>query len=350
MSYSALKTKKYMNYSKSYFNKNLDELAYQDIVDFFNDEQEESNKIEFKSFAEQHGNFNNKFDGVIRGICAFLNSEGGILIWGAPVGVTLADRKEKIFKGDLSPVNELKEKDALISKISDSITPLPVGLTVRMLEKDNSYVYIFEVQKSDYKPHQFKNTYYARLDGQTKPAPHYFIESLFKQIKYPNIEGFIKPKKISNDGTNLLLDIEIYLFNFTQLQNEEKAFFRLMCPQGIFTRSLNQGHDEMFGYDGHLLIFKNFIDVLHFGAPNLHSERIQFNAHSREIDLILTFGGKKSPLKTSKYKLDLSRMDLNDPNNPNYLFTEIFENKTNADGQAELGVTKEESLKKLLGR
>lgn len=339
-----------MNYSKSYFNKNLDELTYQDIVDFFSEEQEESDKIEFKSFAEQHGNFNNKFDGVIRGICAFLNSEGGILIWGAPVGVTLADRKEKIFKGELSPVNELKEKDALISKISDSITPLPVGLTVRMLEKDNLYVYVFEVQKSEYKPHQFKNTYYARLDGQTKPAPHYFIESLFKQIKYPNIEGFIKPKKISHNGTNLFLDIEIYLFNFTQLQNEEKAFFRLMCPQGIFTRSLNPGHDEMFGYDGHLLIFKNFIDVLHFGAPNLHSERIQFNAHSREIDLILMFGGKKSPLKTSKYKLDLSRMDLNNPDNPNYLFTEILENKTNADGQAELGITKEESLKKLLGR
>jgi len=43
-------------------------------------------------------------------------------------------------------------------------------------------------------------------------------------------------------------------------------------------------------------------------------------------------------------------MDINNPNNPNYLFIEILENKTNADGQAELGITKEESLKKLLGR
>lgn len=339
-----------MNYSKSYFNKNLDELIYQDIVDFFVEEKEESDKIEFKSFAEQHGNFNSKLEGVIRGICAFLNSEGGILIWGAPIGEKIEDRKEKIFKGELSPVNELKEKDALISKISDSITPLPIGVNAKMLERDNLYIYVFEVQKSEYKPHQFKNTYYARLDGQTKPAPHYLVESLFKQIKYPNIEGFIKPTKISHNGTNLFLDIEIYLFNFTQLQNEEKAFFRLMCPQGIFTRSLNLNHEEMFGYDGHLLIFKDFIDILHFGAPNVHSEKIRFNAHTREVELILMFGGKNSPLKTSKYKLDLSRMDLNNPNNPNYLFTEILENKTNADGQAELGITKEDSLKKLLGR
>jgi hypothetical protein len=339
-----------MDYSKAYFGKKLNELLFQDIVNYFVVEKEESDKIEYKSFSEQHGNFSNKLDGVIRGICAFLNSEGGILIWGAPEGVKLEHRKEKIFQGVLSPVNELIEKDSLISKISDSITPLPIGISVQVLNNDNKYVYIFEIQKSEYKPHQFKNTYYARLDGQTKPAPHYLIEALFKQIKYPNIEGYIKPTKISTDGSKFFLDIEILLFNFTELQNEENAFFRLMCKEGIFTRSLTPGNEEMFGYKGHMLIFKNFIDILHFGAGNLHSERLQFSPYTREVELDLMFGGKKSPMKRSNYKLDLSLIDLNKPDNPNYLITEINENKTSAEIHSELGYSKERTIKEFLGR
>ncbi len=339
-----------MDYSKAYFGKSLNELLYQDIVDFFISEQEESDRIEYKSFSIQHGNFNNKLEGVIRGICAFLNSDGGILVWGAPEGIKLENRKERIFKGVLSPINELLEKDSLISKISDSITPLPVGINVQILKEENLYVYIFEVQKSDYKPHQFKSIYYARLDGQTKPAPHYLIEALFKQIKYPNIEGYIKPIKISSDGSKFLLDIEIFLFNFTELQNEENAFFRLMCKEGIFTSSLTPGNEEMFGYKGHLLIFKNFIDILHFGAANLHSERLQFSPYTREVELDLMFGGKKSPMKRSKYKLDLSLIDLNNPDNPYYLITEMNENKTSGELQAEMGYSKEKTIKEFLGR
>ena len=339
-----------MNYSKSYFNKNLIELNYQDIIDYFIEEQEESDKIEFKSFVEQHGNFNSKLEGVIRGICAFLNSDGGILIWGAPIGEKLENRKEKVFKGELSPVNELKEKDALISKISDSITPLPIGINVKVLEKENLYVYVFEVQKSEYKPHQYKNTYFVRLDGQTKPAPHYLIESLFKQIKYPNIEGYIKPTLIFYDGTNVFLDIEIFILNFSQFQNEEKVFIRLMSPQGVFTRSTSQGYDELYYNRGHYLNIKDLAEILHFGAPHIHRERIQYSPYEREAELILMFGGKTSQLKTSKYKLDITKMNLSNPKNPNYLFTELIENKLNAELQDELGDTKEEKLKRILER
>jgi hypothetical protein len=339
-----------MEYSKSYFGKSLEELLYEDIENFFIIEKEESDKIEFKAYSLQYGNISKNLDGVIRGICAFLNSEGGILIWGAPEGSLVDGRKEKIFKGALSPVSELIEKDSLINKISDSITPLPTRVNVKILNKQDLYLYVFEIQTSDYKPHQFKNTYYARLDGQTKPAPHYLIESLFKQIKFPNIEGYIKPTKISHNGLSYYLDIEIYLFNFTHLQNEEKPFFRLMSSKGTFVRAREPQYADMYNYDGHLLIYENRIDFLHFGAPNCHSEKIQFSPHETEVTLILMFGGKKSPLKTSMYTLDLSEIDWNNTDNPNYLFKEINENKMNSDGQAELNISKTEMLTEMLGR
>ncbi|HUM55463.1 MAG TPA: ATP-binding protein [Bacteroidales bacterium] len=345
-----------MDYSTTYFNKPLGGLTYQDIVDYFVDAKEESIKIEFKAFSARYGNFTENLNGVIRGICAFLNSEGGILIWGAPEGVQPQGQPNKVFQGTLSPLTELKEKDWLINKISDLITPLPVGIDVVILQNATSIVYIFEIQPSNYSPHQFKNTYWARLDGQTRPAPHYLIEALFKRIRYPNIEGFIKPEEIAHNGVNYFLDITIFIFNFTPLQNEENISFRLMCQQGIFSRSQDPNFTHMYLYDGHQLIFKDFIDVLHFGAPNMHRERLVFNPHElsskygNKVKFLLSFGGKHSPLKTSSYSLDFGKIDWNKAIEPNYLFTKIEENVLSADKQKELGATREDLLRNILKR
>lgn len=345
-----------MNYSENYFGKNLTELNYTDIENFFVEEKEESNSLEFKSYSAEYGNLNKNIEGVIRGICAFLNSEGGVLIWGAPEGTKIEGRQEKVFVGELSPVPELKEKDWLINKISDSITPLPIGVNVQTLDKDGSYVYIFEIQQSKYSPHQFKNSYFARLDGQTKPAPHYLIEALFKKITYPRIEGFIKPDKIFTDGNNYYLDLTIFIFNFSELQNEENVSFRLMCPQGIFMKSQMPQFQNMYSYEGHQLIHKDLIKVLHFGGPNMHIERLSFNPHDllnkhqNKVDLLLSFGGRYSPLKSSDYKLDFSRIDWSNQDDPNYLIEELNENILSSELQKKLNNTREESLKSILKR
>ena len=339
-----------MNYSKIFFGKDLNNLTYQDIISFFSEEREESNTIEFKGYSLEYGNFLKNIDGVIRSICAMLNSEGGVVIWGAPEGQTIEGKKDKIFVGELSPVKEIKSKDWIINKVSDLITPLPIGINVNILTDTNNYIYVFEIQQSTYRPHQFKNSYFVRLDGQTKPAPHYLIEALFKQITYPNIEGYIKPNLISHDGISYFLDFEIFLINWSELQNEENAFFRLVCPQGVFTRYGDIRYNNMYDMKGHMLIFKDEIDILHFGAPNIHYEKLKFHPSTQEVDLILMFAGKKSPLKTSKYKLNLKLIDWNNENNPNYLIISAEENIMNAEGQHNLGMTREDTLKNLLGR
>lgn len=345
-----------MDYSTIYFYKPIDVLLYQDIEEFFVDAKEESTKIEFKSFSTEHGNFNDSLDGVIKGLCAFLNSEGGILIWGAPNGKKMLGKNSKSFQGALSPLIELKEKDWIINKISDLITPLPVGINVAILQNGAYIIYVFEVQQSNYSPHQFNNTYWARLDGQTKPAPHYLIDALFKKIRFPNIEGFIILEKISNNGTYFILDITICIFNFSQLQNEEKIIFSLMCPQGFFAKSKNLKYSHLYDYDGHQFISKGLIDLLHFGAPEMHSEQLVFDPNqlvskfNNEVDLLLFFGGKFSPLKSSNYKLNFQNIDWDQTNEPNYLFSEIEENSLSADKQKNLGTTRESLLKSILKR
>jgi predicted HTH transcriptional regulator len=208
-----------MSFVLKYFGKEIENLTYQDVVDFFSTEKEESDKIEFKSYVAG-GDEKDKENGIIRSVCAFLNSIGGVVVWGAPVGQSVPGKTEKVFTGALSPLNKLIEKDYFINRLTDLITPAPNGITFTRLENARQYVYILNIEPSEYSPHQFRNTYYMRIDGQTKPAPHHYIEALFKKITYPHLKGFIKIEEIKNDGRQFFLRVSFIIFNMSKLQNE----------------------------------------------------------------------------------------------------------------------------------
>lgn len=335
------------NFSKQYFGKDIDNLEYSDIEDYFNEEKEESDKIEFKSFHPEHGNFNRDIQNVIKAVCAFLNSSGGIVIWGAPLGVDKDNKK--VFYKPLSPVLEYKEKDALISMISDAITPLPIGINVGILGKDEEfYLYVFEVQKSNYSPHQCDNTYYARLDGQTRKAPHYLIEALFKKVTYPNIEAYINLSKRGNvRGSIFYLDIEMFFLNFSEFINEENLRYRIICPEATTEPALaSAGHT---GYE-----IEGKIEMLHYGAPERNAKRLFLNADvlsdrfNNRINVILSWAGKNSPLKFSSYEIDIGRDSIN--GNLATCFISIEENELAIDGMKKKGTTRESLLNKILKR
>lgn len=341
------------NFSNQYFSKDLNELTFQDIEKYFETPQEESDKIEFKAFHSQFGNFDKNLEGVIRGICAFLNSNGGILIWGAPLGIKNNDRV--IFHGALTAVSKLIEKDSLISKISDSITPLPIDIRVKTIEQNNQYLYIFEVDKSAYSPHQYKNTYWARLDGQTKPAPHYLVEALFRKISFPLIEGYVAFDKFGNyDNTRVYLDITVYIINFSELQNEYDVEFSLICSEAIFEGSFKESIKINYSWGGHKYESRPYIKTLHFGAPEITTTKLVFNLdelkekHDGKMHISLSFGGKNSPLKFSEYKLDFNQSTISEKA-PKVLES-FAENIFSSEKQKMLGTTRENLLKTLLNR
>jgi len=340
------------NYSEKYFGKPLDELSTDDITAYFQTEKEESDKIEFKGYHKQYGNLKKNIEGVIRGVCGFLNSDGGILIWGAPIGFKDGSRLK--FEGSLSVVPELIEKDAIISKLSDSISPLPVGIKVKILEADGGYVYVFEVQKSNYSPHQFKSIYYARLDGQTKPAPHYLVEALFNRITYPNIEGYLNFDMFGRKNSSEFIIVTTFLINFSPFVNEHDVSFRLICDQATFLGAGSVTNRGKFGMKGHEYINKGNIGTLHFGAPEIDTQTVIFkiddllDKHNGEIDFSLYFGGKKSPLKVSHYKLRLDSKIYRDQLSRHIVKKE--ENVLMIDKQIQLGTSRESLLKNILKR
>ncbi len=108
-----------MSFLKQIFQKSHEEFTLQDLEVFFKSEQEESSTIEFKSGEVS-------LEKIYAEITAFLNTEGGLLIIGAPREKEVKTTKgsKKVCQGDLT-FSAFKNKDWLIQKIAQNITPPP---------------------------------------------------------------------------------------------------------------------------------------------------------------------------------------------------------------------------------
>jgi hypothetical protein len=116
-----------------------------------------------------------------------------------------------------------------------------------------------------------------RIDGQTKPAPHHYIEALFKKITYPNIEAFLKITKIEVfQGNKYKVDFDMYYFNWTPLQNEEKLSFRVVSD-GVFGHYQNPQHSYLYTMEGHEYFKENVKDVFYFGESFHHENHVNMN-------------------------------------------------------------------------
>lgn len=331
-----------MDYAKKLFNKSLRELSFDDIANYFKEPREESEILEFKS---GQGDFEGVFTkNILRTITAFLNSSGGILIWGAPKEASIEKDKPKACSGELCPLTALKEKDHLINRISSAISYMPTGIRVERLEKDSQYIYLFEIDESPSKPHQYNGTYYIRLDGQSKPAPHYIVDSLFKQIRFPEVEGCINFSDFHfTKGDDILITIEVYLNNFSAFINEKNVSYRIVCTPGVFQDN-NRGD-----------FVSESISLLHFGMPQRRVHIIQLSASELTsknygFSIVLAIHGERSPSKACKYDFNLIHQKGSGEFHFNNTIVSFYENKTFKEMQEEIGTTKESFYRSVLKR
>ncbi|GAB3225934.1 AlbA family DNA-binding domain-containing protein [Spirosoma arcticum] len=304
-----------ISYAQAHFGKPLDQITAQDLTEYFSEEHDESLTLEFKSFSQRESDIKHKENGVLRTICAFLNSSGGLLIWGAPVGKKNADG-QKVFTGDLSPVEKRYTKDEFISKISTRITPFVAPVQIQIIEMDiNKYVYLIDVLESVTKPHQFEHIYYIRLDGQSKPADHYILDALFKQVKRPELEGYLRItsyRMYNNENeyfNRITLQLEVTIFNTTQTINDTDVYVQLVASPGRFETTTNP--ERTYEAEGAKVIILDAASLITNNLPTrktftyhtntLESEEVTDN----EIKFILGFGGRNSVTKINRYHIKL---------------------------------------------
>lgn len=288
-----------IDYCKQLFGKSIREITIEDLNLYFLEVKEETEILEFKSGkGDFEGVFNNN---ILKTVSAFLNSSGGVLIWGAPEDKAPEKGKPKVCVGDLVPVNDKKEKDQLINRISSSISYMPKGIKIERLDLDNEYIYIIEVQESGSKPHQLNGQYFIRLDGQSKPAPHYIVDSMFKQINDADTEIGLHLYDFLWAQGYLTLDFKMVVFNFSRFMPARNVNVNLYSNVGEFNTT------------GSRDININTIDSISFGSfpSTKYSLTIKENILERFgniIELNITSSGHNCLSKVSTYKIKVDKI------------------------------------------
>ena len=314
------------------FGKPIKDLTGDDIGKYFQESRMESDKLEFKSFPsglpkKDMAELEKK---ILRGIVAFLNSDGGVLIWGAPQGDS-ADKKET-FQGALIASDIRIEKDAFMAKIANKIIPSPRGIRFYRVEtEDGRYIYLFDVPASEYAPHQVDNVYYMRLDGQTVAAPHHYIEALFKKVSFPKLEAYLKIVNWSfEEGhRHTRLQCTIIFRNVSAFQNDYDLHCRIVTDTGlvVFKGSsytswddhIIKGTDHSSGRIADTIYYHNYV---HYDF-DLILDRDYLYRNAYQFKLEVVFGSRLAPMRKCWYTLQMG------PKYPDKKQTIIIEKEEN---------------------
>lgn len=353
-----------MDFIENVLGKKIEQLTVDDIKEYFLEPKVESDSIEYKSY-HIHGqnNHGHKEQAVIKTICGMLNSEGGVIIWGAPVEELNEESEEKEYQGELSLITVRVEKDAFISKVSQSIIPMPKGVKCQVIEQDGEYLCLIEVQRSDYLPHRYKDRYWIRLDGQTKVAPHHYLEAMMKQVKYPNIELHVQLQglNLENYGWRdeyfqyntqyYFLELRHFIINFSGYINGKDVNLQFVTGKGRFLDYRDPNERDNFIYDGRVYRPKQSIPILYYGEPHYKTHFILIEpeeiADEDHFDLVATIGGSNSPLKMATFKVHLDELRNE---NLDHALEIVEDNQIIKDMHHEKGLSKDELLATIMSR
>lgn len=204
------------NYIEKIFGKTRSELKLADLTEYFSTPQEESSVVEFKSGEVE-------INDIFKEIAAFLNTEGGLLIIGAPreTKQNIGKNVIKVCEGDLTYSN-FKNKDWLYQKIASNIVPTPTDLKIEEFLTENGNVFLIDIPQSLNPPHQCSSDgkYYLRLERDAKPAPHGIIQALFNKRRVPILTADIIIEEINIKNDKIIVRIK----NESHIPAEKVAF------------------------------------------------------------------------------------------------------------------------------
>jgi len=300
------------SFSTLIFGKSWEDISLEDIQYFFQREQTESDRLEFKSFPGNYTAQKEEDKKVLKTICGFLNSDGGILIWGAPEDQGTSVEPGRRFTGPLTPTSHFHEKDAFIAKIANRIVPSPKGIRFKSIPIGGKFIYLIEVPLSEFSPHQFENVYHMRMDAQTVAAPHHYIEALFRKISFPRLEAYLRIDDYLPETADLFsVKCTITFMNFSRYQNDENLHCRIISDQGkIMGLSGTPGQ-----LDGAIQAGSDYIPgiiaaTIYYGNYVHHSFKLAVSRRTlvekgRKCKIRLHFGARYSPMKLSFYELEI---------------------------------------------
>lgn len=207
-----------MGLAKKILGKELELLGREDLEAFFFLPREETSILEFKSGEV-------KVNSVFKEICAFLNTEGGLIIIGAPKEQKVGKTGKRICKGKLVP-SRFRDKEWLYSLVVANIVPEPTDLKIHEIKDQDDRFFVIEVEQSQHPPHQFltDGRYYIRINQEARPAPHGMVEALFFKFRKPQLQALLNIEQTER-GVERRNDIYITFRNQSQVPAGELSYF-----------------------------------------------------------------------------------------------------------------------------
>lgn len=336
-------------YSEIFFNKSLTAVTLSDLESYFTEPQNESNILEFKSYtSHDKTEFRTKENEILRTICGFLNSDGGLLIWGAPSGETITKdngSKEKIFKGALCPVDEDMSKDTFIGRMANGISPTPRGVLFHQIQAgNNKWIYVIDLPQSLYAPHQFQHIYFMRLDGHTRPAPHNYIEAFMKQVKVVNLECFVQTECITlTTRRHGVIPFILSVHNFSKYIMAFNVRYSLTVSYGTY---FYKNEEIPITTDGRFEVHVPIEKTLHYNMPFLRKFYLilpELWNKKGNFEISLSVYADNCPAKISKYTYECYGSHSNPT--PQIRLIKSTENQFSFEQSDQLNSTEEERAK-----
>ncbi len=249
-----------MKFSEQIFGKKINEISFQDLKVFFEIGKRRIIKIELKS-----GEI--KIEDIYREVCAFLNTDGGILVIGTPREQKITINKnttKKFCVGDLIP-SPFKGKGWLTQKISANISPFPIDLDIHEILTESGNYFIIEVPQSLNPPHQCstEGKYYIRLEDEAKPAPHGIVQSLFFKRQQPNIIANVDLFQLKDKPIDEI-EVEIEIKNDSNVPTDNISF--IIEIKNVYDCKSEEHHENSHGFrkkgDNNFSLQNNFKQVL----------------------------------------------------------------------------------------
>ncbi|UCE16252.1 MAG: ATP-binding protein [Candidatus Bathyarchaeota archaeon] len=163
-----------MSFVKHVFNKESpDQIQIADIRKLVKNETEESLHLDFEEIPRKHV----KYDGLAEHISGFLNTSGGIIVFGV---------SERTIKGRNIPYKitwTTIKKETLENNLYRKIDPWYEDIQICPIQNPNDSsqkIFVIFVPKSKNPPHMANHIYYIRLNFQTQPLGHEQVSTIFR--------------------------------------------------------------------------------------------------------------------------------------------------------------------------
>ncbi|MNR10414.1 hypothetical protein D3C85_1266640 [compost metagenome] len=144
-----------------------------------------------------------------------------------------------------------------------------------------------------------------------------------REIKFPDIRGVVGVNDAQIINGRIIFKLRVGIFNASQLQNEYDVSFKLMLIGATFGE---RGPHPVHTYSMQNRLVQSNLrrEPLYYGMPYTASFWITAATNAKQIKILLSFGGKKSPAKTSDYIINV---DVDNLQNFNKQIEAINENE-----------------------